>query len=822
MSPTNVSTLQKSVNLLEKRDYSGVRSGKAVLEAMKKKARTINSTNFFFVFCYFFLLLCLPLQAQDGIKLKEIKVQGNLRVEEDGIRLHFKARAGDFFDPAVVDRDVKAIYRMGFFDDVKAELSPEGVLTYSVREKPYIREIKIQGNVQVSKEKIEAALGIRPRTILERDKVSEGAERVKKLYREQGYVNAQVDFAISLVENNQAVILMEILEGSRLLIRKISFEGNQAFSDDELKGLMVTKERWFLSFLTDRGVLEHDVLTNDLAILSSHYYDHGYINHKVDEPVILRRREGIEIVVRIEEGDQYRVGKVEIGGDLIEDAEKLLEKVQITTGQIFRGSRLRGDITALSKIYSDRGFAFVKVEPVTKMNPEEKNVDIALVITRGPPVYFNRILISGNTKTRDKVIRREMVAAEQELFSGDKIKQSRNALQRTGYFEDVQLRTKRTGLPDAVDLLIDVKEGPTGNFSIGGGYSSGNQFLFTTSIAEKNLFGRGQTLNLSFSLGTTRQDFVLGFTEPYLYERPLTLGLDVFNTSSEQGDFSIRRIGFGVRTSYPLKHLGLPFFGRPPNDPTYERSEGAYHPLLEHMRGGVAYEFTREKIGSIDSDATASIQDEKGTSFTSSVTPSLSYDSRDHFFNPTEGSKSELSLKFAGLGGDNRFLKTDAKAQWYYSLLKDPNWGGTYTLALGGTVGVGTVFEERHNGSENLPLFERYFPGGMNSVRGFEDRSLGPRDGDDVIGGDLQTILNVELLFPILEEYGLRGVAFFDTGQAFSESEGFDLGDFRRSIGVGARWLSPFGPLRVELGFPLNNQSGDDTSVLGFSVGAQP
>ena len=789
---------------------------------MKKKARVFNITTFFSILFYFLLFLWPSLQAQERVTLREVKIQGNLRVEEDGIRLHVKTRPGDVFDPVGVEQDVKSIYRMGFFDDVKADLSPDGVLTYSVREKPYIREVNIRGNVQISREKIGAALGVGPRTILDRSKVSEGVERIKKLYSEEGYVNAQVDFAISVSENNQAVVYLDIIEGSRLLIRKISFEGNRAFSDSELKGLMATKEQWFLSFLTNRGVLERDVLTNDMAILSSHYYDHGYINHKIDEPVILRNRRGIEVVVRIDEGDQYRVGKVEIGGELIEKAETLLKKVQITTGQIFRGSRLRGDIATLSEIYSDKGFAFAQVAPITKINHEEKNVDIALVITRGPPVYFNRVVISGNTKTRDKVIRREMAAAEQELFSGDKIKQSRNALQRTGYFEDVQITTKKTDRSDAVDLLVDVKEGPTGSFNIGGGFSSGGGVIFTTSIADRNLFGRGQSIRASFNLGTIRQDFTLSFTEPYLYDTPLTLGLDAFNSEREFNDFTSRKTGFGVRTSYPLKRLGLPFFRRTNNDPTYERSEKSYYPLLEQMRGGVVYQLAREKIDDIDSGATQSIKDEKGTSLTSSLTPKLSYDSRDHFFTPTEGTRSSLSVKFAGLGGDNRFLKSDVNSRWYYSFIKDPKWGGTYTLALGGTLGYGVGFKERANGKKNLPLFERYFPGGINSVRGFEARSLGPREGDDIVGGDKQAILNAELIFPVMEQYGLRGVAFFDAGQAFRESEGFDLGEFRRSIGVGARWLSPFGPFRVELGFPLNKKSGDDTSLVDFSVGGQP
>lgn len=761
-------------------------------------------------------------QSPERVKIKEVRIQGNVRVEEDGIRIYIRAREGDPFDPGVVDQDIKAIYRMGFFDDVRADLSPDGILTYSVTEKPYVREVKIQGNEQVSKEKIQSTLGVSPRTILDRVKIAEGIQKVRKLYLEQGYVNAQVDFAVSLEANNQAIVLVEISEGRRLLIERISFEGNRAFTDSQLKGLMSTKQRWFLSFITNRGVLDHDVLTNDVAILSSHYYDHGYINHKIDEPVVLRHRDGLEVVIRIEEGEPYRVGKVEIGGDLIEPGEALLKKVNLTTGQIFRGSRLRGDISTLKELYADRGFAFAQVEPVTKVHAEEKNIDVALVINRGPPVYFNRVVVSGNTKTRDKVIRRELVAAEQDLFSGKKIKESRNALQRTGYFEDVQLTTKKTDQPDAVDLLVDVKEGPTGTFSVGAGYSSGDQFVFSTAISERNLFGRGQGVHGSFDLGTRRQDFIVGFTEPYFYDTPLSVGVDAFNTQREFNDFDQRRTGFGVRTSYPLKRLGLPFLRQLDGNPDYERPHYVYHPLIEHSRGGMGYELTREKISGVSSTATAAIRDEKGTSWTSSLTPNLTYDSRDHFFNPTEGASSDLAVKIAGLGGDNHFLKTDARGRWYYSFLKDPRWGGTYTLALGGAFGYGVGFEKRPNGKKNLPLFERYFPGGMNSVRGFAERSLGPKEGNDVVGGDKQAVLNVEVMFPVLEQYGLRGVAFFDMGQAFASSEPFDLGEFRRSLGVGARWLSPFGPLRVEFGFPLNKKSGDDTSVVGFSLGGQP
>ena len=805
-------------------------------------------------------------RAQDKVTLKEVKIDGNVRVEEDGIRLHLKNRPGTLFDSAVVEQDVKAIYRMGFFDDVQAELSADGVLTYKVKEKPYVREVKVQGNSQVARDKIETALGVGARTILDRPKLAEGVEKIRKLYTEQGYVNAKIDHAVSLEPNNQAVVLVDINEGAKLLIKKVTFEGNRAFPDSELKGLIATKEEWLFSFITNRGVLDRDMLTNDIAILSTHYYDNGYIDHQISEPVILRGRDGLELVIRINEGKQYRVGKVEIGGDMIVDGRELLKSIKLTTGQIFRGSRLREDIKLLTEKYTNSGFAFAEVEPVTKLNPPEQQVDVALLIKKGPPVYFNRVMVAGNSKTRDKVVRRELLSGEQELFSGSKITESKNALQRTGYFEDVQLTTKKTGQPDTVDLLVDVKEGPTGNFSLGAGFSSGDGFLFNASVAEKNLLGRGQGLNGSFSIGSQRQDFVVGFTDPYVYDTRISMGVDAYNTERQYSDFDEKKLGFAVNTSYPLTYLRFPFFSRT-KDQTLGSDEFANNrspTMWGYMRGGVGYELTRDNIDGISINASDAIKDQAGTTLTSSVAPNVSYDSRDHFFNPTQGTKSALSVKFAGLGGDTRFIKSDVSARWHYPLLKDPNWGGSYVLALGGSLGYGIGFDQGSSSGSDLPLFERYFIGGINSVRGFADRSLGPRERNcttttvgsgvgttnctygDLLGGDKAAVVNAEVLFPIAEQYGLRGVAFFDVGNSFGIScsttpgtmtfdgtkttikksdcvnAGFNLSDMRKSVGVGARWLSPFGPLRVEIGFPLNKKPGDETSMLGFSIGSQP
>ena len=817
---------------------------RALFKSPMKAAKASKSTVSRLLVLITFLVtvgLAVQVYGQGKVTLKDVKISGNVRVEDDGIRLHLKSRPGETFDSAIVDQDVKAIFRMGFFDDVQAELSPDGVLTYAVKEKPYIREIKVQGATQVSREKVEGALGVSQRTILDRIKVAEGVDKVRKLYNDQGYVNAKVDYSVAVEPNNQAVVTLDIVEGGRLLIKKVSFEGNKAFNEGELKDQIATKEEWMFSFITNRGVLDRDVLTNDVAILSQYYNDHGYVEHKIDDPVLLRARDGLEVVFRIHEGPQYRVGKVEIGGELIQDGREMLKSVKLTTGQIFRGSRLREDITSLEELYSNKGFAFRQVDPITNINQTQKIVDIALVITKGPPVYFNRVLVAGNTKTRDKVVRRELLANEQELFSGNKITQSRNALQRTGYFEDVQITTKKTSQPDTIDMLVDVKEGPTGTFQVGAGYSSGDGFLFNTNVSEKNLLGRGQGLSGNFSIGSKRQDFIVNANDPYFMDSKVALGIDGFNTNREFTDFDERKLGFGVNTSYPLKDFRMPFFGRPRSERAIGSDELASNvtpSFWDYMRGGVSYDLTRENIKGVSESAPESIKSEEGKSLTSAVTPGLSYDSRDHFFAPTEGTKSAFSIKMAGLGGDSQFIKSDLSGRWHYPLLKDPKWGGAYVLALGGSVGYGIGLAERNNGQKDLPLFERYFLGGINSIRGFADRSVGPRvpsncsvpeggtesvcKDTDVVGGDKAMVFNTELLFPIMEQYGIRGVAFFDMGNAFNDSQGFSFGDLRKSVGAGVRWMSPFGPLRVELGFPLNKKPDDETSVLGFSIGSQP
>lgn len=756
----------------------------------------------------------------------EVRVQGSLRVEEDAIRLNIEARQGQPFDRETVDRDVKAIYRMGFFDDVTVDFSADGVLTYTVEERPYVKEVEIFGNENVATDDIEAALGVRPRTALDGARLQEGLQRVLRLYSEAGHVNTRLDYALSPLENNQTIVTLTVVEGETLRIKTISFEGNEAFSDDELKDVMATTEDWTFPFF-GQGRLDPDVLANDVAKLSFFYSDNGFVDNRIDEPIVLTRRNGLEVVIRIQEGERYRIGAVQLGGDLGPRPERLLEQVSVTSGQIFRSSRLLNDQAALERRYADRGFAFAEVEPLTRTNRRDRLVDVTFMVRRGPVVYVDQVKIAGNVKTVDKVIRRELEVAEKERFSSGKVRESRNALLRTGFFKDVTVTTEKADEEDRIDVLVNVEEAPTGVFSIGVGYSTASDFSFQTSLEERNLFGTGRQVSAEFKISNVDQDIVLGLVEPRVFGSRADLGFDLFHTTSEFRTWTNRRSGMATRLSIPLRYVHLPFIGRHVDRRRQEDLDFDDEPrfsILDHLHGGLGYTLFRSKITDVDADAPSGIR--AGKSVTSAVTPRLWYDTRNHFFTPTEGTYSALSVKLAGVGGDNRFMRADASATRYFPVFEnvtDFEWAQKIALMVGGRIGYGESWTR-----DELPLFERYFLGGIGSVRGFEYRTLGPRrcpeaqpdcSDPEVVGGNKQLILKTELHFPILDQWGLRGSFFLDQGQAFGPSENIAIEDLKRSAGVAAQWLSPIGPVKLSWGFPLNADPSDRKELLGFTIG---
>ncbi len=750
-----------------------------------------------------------------SISFSQVRITGNHRVEEEAIRVQLHTHAGGAYDPATVDEDIRNVYRMGFFSDVQAEVSQENgawVLTYHVVERPEIKEVHLEGNKKIDREDLDNALKIRPNTILDPTKIRRGIAEAQKLYEKKGYLDAKITYTTKSVADNEVVVTLHVDEGKVVRIKHLVFEGAEHIPASTLRKVMQTKEEWFLSFITNAGVLDREVLKTDIERLTAYYYDHGYIDVRIDEPVIERKEDGLYVTIKIDEGKQFKAGKVDLAGDLLPDDDALRKQLTLKEGAIFRTSELRADINKITEFYGDRGYAFVNVTPDTQIEAGKQEVNVLYKISKGPLVTVGKIEITGNTKTRDKVIRREVKVQEQQLFSGSKLRKSQENLRRLGFFEDVNLTTRKAGSEDHLDLLVNVKEGSTGTFSAGAGVASGESFLFNVRLQEINLFGRGQRLVLNADLGSIRRQFQVSFTEPYLFDSQMSLGVDLFNWELIFDEFTRGGTGGGIRTLYPLTALG------------WDKLWGF---SLEDTRLGLEYRAEEATIKDVSFTAAQTIKNEEGSSLTSSLTPRIFRDTRNHPFDPTGGSLQDFSIEFAGLGGQSKFVKVESRLRWYLPFYKSSPLG-TLVFAPGVTFGYGLGY----GGTSGLPLFERYFPGGINSVRGFLVRSLGPRDNvfnsrgqlvrRDVVGGSQELVFNNDLIFPIIESLGLKGVLFFDAGNAFRSSQGIAWSDMRMSVGTGVRWLSPIGPLRIEVGFPLNPRVGDDKRAVLFSFGGPP
>jgi outer membrane protein insertion porin family len=653
----------------------------------------------------------------------------------------------------------------------------------------------------------------------------------KSAYEKKGYLDADIRYETTPVGENEVDVTFLVDEHEPVRIQHIEFEGNTQFDDGDLKRVMQTGERSILSPITGAGNLDREVLKTDTERLTAYYYENGYIDVRIDEPKIERQEDGLTVTIKIDEGEQYHFGKITTGGETLPEIEEIQQgKFDAQEGEVFKPSLLRKDITALTEAYGDRSYAFVNVTPATNIDQADKRVDVTYTITRGPAVSLDRIEISGNTKTRDKVIRRELELEEQGPFSGTALRRSQDRLRRLGFFEDVNITTRKADSEDKLDMIVDVREGNTGAFSAGAGISSGESFLFNVRLSESNLFGRGQSLVFNADFGSIRRNISLSFTEPYFLDTPLTVGVDLFNWQLGFDQFTRGGTGGGIRTLYPFPALGLDVIHL---GPLGEVS------LLD-TRLGVEYRIENAEISNVARSAATVLRAAAGTSLTSSIIPRVFRDTRNNLLDPTSGSFQDFSIEIAGLGGDSDYINAQSRARWYIPVWQIPKLG-PLTFATGWNFGYGFTPATRascRSSSATSPA--------ASTVRGFEVRSLGPRvdvfeqgKGDDsncpfgpnscgrllrrdVIGGSQQLVFNNELIFPIVQALGLKGVVFCDAGNAFLASQGIDFSGMRVSVGAGIRWLSPIGPLRIEYGVPLNAQSGDQIQHIQFSFGAPP
>jgi outer membrane protein insertion porin family len=722
-------------------------------------------------------------------KVFAVEVSGNRRIEADAIKAHITTRPGEVMLPEQLRKDLRAIYDMGYFYDVRVETEdvPGGVkVIFGVEERPAIREVEIKGNRSIETDQLREAVGIKAYSILNFKKLREAVLHLKDLYREKGYYNARITYETKELPEHQATLIFNIEEGEKVTISEITFTGNQSFSGGKLRPLMETKERGWLSFITGSGILKEETLETDLSKINAFYYNHGYIKAQVGKPEIDRKGAKIKITIPISEGVQYKLDKVCLKGDLIKPQEELYKLLLVPEEKVYNREIIRKDILKITDVYADEGYAFAEIIPQTDIHEEARTVDLTFDISKGGKVYFERISITGNSKTRDKVIRRELRVSEGELFNGSGLRMSNTLLQRLQFFEDVTMNTSRGSADNLMNLEVKVKERPTGVFSIGAGYSSVEKIIAMAEIRQDNLFGRGESLSLRAHVGAISRQYSLSFTEPYLLDTRISSGFDIYNWDLEYIDYTKSTQGGSLRFAYPL------------NDFTTV---------------GTSYRYDDSNVTLNNNVVSAVLEDLKGETVTSSVMTYIRRDSRDRIFDPSRGSVNELSVEFAGLGGDSRFARYIASSGWYFPLF----WNMTF-FGRGKAGYIQPVADGR------LPLYERFYLGGMSSVRGFNYYTISPRTAEgEYVGGNKMLLFNFELQFPIAKEAGLMGVFFYDAGNAFglppTNVGGFDLFNLRDSAGAGFRWFSPIGPLRIEWGKNLHPLVGEKTSNWEFAVG---
>ncbi|MBI9084044.1 MAG: outer membrane protein assembly factor BamA [Desulfobacterales bacterium] len=724
-------------------------------------------------------------------RIADIEIQGNSRIEADAIRRILKTRAGDIFSAKSLSQDLKAVFAMGYFDDVRieSESGPDGkTVIFQIKEKPTIRYIKISGNDNFKDEEIKESLTLKTGSIMNLTHIRNNVELIERMYKDKNYHNVRVEYETVPLDNNQADLTFKIEEGDKIRIKNIIFEGNEEYDDDDLKDLMETSEKGFFSFLTSSGDLKPEVIEQDAAKIAAFYQNNGYIQARVSDPQIDYNPDGIDITIKIDEGPRFKVGDVTVEGDLAIPRETLMEKLKITKEEYYSRETVREDVLRITDLFADEGYAYADVSPRIDKNTAELKVHIAYVVQKGKQVYFEKIIISGNTKTRDKVIRRELKVYEEELYSGKDLKKGVRALHRLDFFEDVKVDTIRGSGDDKMILKLSVTEKPTGAFTFGGGYSTTENGFVAASVSQRNLFGRGQVLQLKSQLGGSSSRYTLSFTEPWLFDIPLSAGVDLYNWNTDYDTYDKDSLGGGLRFSYPV---------------------------ADFTRVYLNYAYDSADIRDVTADAADSVKDLEGINVTSSVTTALKYDSRDRAFNPTEGSEHSASVEYAGLGGNIGFTKYLVESGKYFPLFWE-------------TVGFlhGRAGFVSQNTGKTLPDYEKFYLGGINSMRGFEWEDLAPLernlDGSySEVGGEKFVQFNVEYIIPLAKEAGVMGVLFFDTGDVYSDAEDIDLGSLRESAGFGFRWYSPVGPIRVEYGYVLDPLPGqENTGKWEFTMGA--
>jgi len=749
-----------------------------------------------------------PAMAEEGSSsqriVKYVDVRNNKTVSGATVLSKLKTKKGEIFSQKVVDEDIKRLYLLGFFSDVSVSIEDvqDGVgVIFVVTEKAPLTQVEFEGNKAFNSKRLIGLVKSKLNEFADERKLAKDADAIKDLYEKKGYPWVKVTYRIGVDEKtNSSKAVFVIEEGTKAVVRRINMLGNTGFSDKRL--LKVIKSRTAGFFRS--GVYKKDVLDDDMERLKNFYKKEGYLDIKPSYEIIFQeraRRKWIELVIRLEEGRKYITGNIKLSGNAVFSGEELKAIVKMKPGDTFTEEGLHTDVGNIQEQYFDKGYIMARVRPDTVLNMETDRVDTTYTITEGEVAYVNRINIRGNTKTKDVVIRRELRIKPGERYDGAKLRRSKERLYNLGFFEDITFDTQETSEPSKRDMVIDVKETKTGEFSFGGGFSSIDKLIGFVEVEQRNFdllnfptfTGDGQNLKLRAEFGSTRKNYLLSWTEPWIFDKPLSFGFDLYasehNRSGSTGyAYDEKRQGGDIR------------FGKE---------------FSEYLRGDITYRIERVDISDVSESVSSALKAEEGRNTISSSMFQITRDTRDNQFNPSKGSVLVGSIEVAGgfLGGDKDFAKFFDSVSHYSSI-------GPFVLELKLRDGVVTTYGGT-NGA--VPIYERFFAGGTYTIRGFKERDVGPKDqSGDPIGGGTLLVGNAELIFPVVEN--LKGAFFVDAGNVWHIPDskpkgGISEGGIRVGIGAGVRIKTPIGPVKLDYGFPVNAaKDQEDTGRFHFSM----
>ena len=738
-----------------------------------------------------------PALAQGTSQVDDIEIVGNQRIDATTVRSYMRIDVGDSVDSESVDRALKELFATGLFADV-AIRREGGRLIVNVVENPIINRLAFEGNRRIDDEALRAEVQLRPRIVYTLRRIQNDVQRIIQVYRRSGRFAATVEPKVIQLAQNRVDLVFEVSEGPLTRVRRIAFIGNTQFSDGKLRGAIATKESRFYRFLTGGDTYDPDRLTADRDLLRRFYLQRGYADFRVVSAVaeLSADREDFFVTFSVDEGEQYDFGNVDIETTLKNlDPARLRSAVSASTGDTYDAEKVEQTIQDLTFEVGRLGYAFVDVQPRIERDREARTIDISFEVNEGRRVYVERIDISGNVRTLDKVIRREFRLVEGDAFNTAKLRRSLRNVRGLGFFETVEIAPDLGSAEDKSVIAVEVRERSTGEFSFGAGFSTTDTLIADVSIRERNLLGRGQDLRASVGLSTRRQSVDVSFTEPFFLDRNVAAGFDVFRRRREQREssFDENAIGFKLRADFPI---------------------------AQFLRQSVSYGLRSVDIENVDLTASRFIRGQAGQTVTSEVGYALTYDLRDDAIEPNEGFIIRGRQDLAGLGGDARFLRTSIEYAHYIPILKDVT--GIISFEEGYILGLG----------QDININERFFLGG-NNFRGFQSFGVGPRDRatNDALGGNLYYVGSVEGRFPLglPVEFGILGRVFSEFGSlALSDDSGaniFDVGSVRASTGFGlsvrSALLGPLGVFELDFGFPIFKEDVDETEVFRFSLGTR-